>query len=104
MSKESYTVESVVRTLNRQAGIRVEGNTIRTAVGITMGCKTWGKIDFLKKNGFKHLITNSIKPDKVNKGPKEDFEEHKRKKKKNGIDTLSGVKAIMKPSNFRIKK
>jgi len=104
MTKETYTVENVVRILNKLPGIRIEGNTVRTAVGLNMGCKTLGKIDFLKKNGFKHLITSSIKVNKINKSSKEDFEEPRRKKKKNGIDTLSGVKAIMKPSNFKIKK
>lgn len=104
MTKETYTVENVIRILNRLPGIRVENNTIKTAEDLNIGSKTWGKIDFLKKNGFKHLVTNSIKPDKANKSSEEDFEEYRRKKKKNGIDTLSGVKAIMKPSNFKIKK
>ena len=104
MTNKTYTVEDVVRILNKLPGIRVADKTIRTAKGLNIGSKVWGKIEFLKKQGFKHLITDSIKPSKVDKGSKEDFEEVRRKKKKRGIDTITNVKSIMKPSNFKIKK
>lgn len=104
MTKEIYTIESVVRALNRIPGIKVTDKTIRTAIGLNIGIKIWSKIDFLKKNGYKHLPTSSIKSEKVNKGSKEDFEGVRRKKKKKGIDTVTNVKSIMKPSNFKIKK
>lgn len=104
MAKNDYTVNEVVRTLNKVQGINVSGNTIRTIENLVIGIKVWGKIDFLKKNGFTHVISKTIKNFKADKGDKENIEERRRKKKKNGIDALSGVKAIMKPSNFKLKK
>ena len=104
MAKDNYTVDEVVRTLNKVQGINVSGNIIRTMENLVIGIKVWGKIDFLKKNGFTHIISKTIKTSKVDKGNKENIDEYRRKKKKNGIDALSGVKAIMKPSNFKLKK
>lgn len=104
MAKEIYTVESVVRTLNKVSGIKIKGNTIQTIEGAALGMKVWGKIDFLRKNGFNLVTVNSSKLDKEDKSSKRDFEEPRRKKKKKSIDAISGVKSVMKMSNFKIKK
>ena len=103
MNKETYTVESVVRALNKLPGISIKGTTIRTLETITIGTKTWGKIDFLRKNGYNRMVVSSMGNNKVDRDIKEDIEEHRRRKKKK-IDTLSEVKEIMKQSNFKVKK
>lgn len=104
MKKEIYTVENVCRILNSIPGVQVKGKVIKTLQTATIGNKTWGKIDFLKKNGYTHTIVTKIENKKEVKVTDEDFEEVRRKKKKNGIDTLSNVKSIMKMSNFKMKK
>lgn len=105
MTKEIYTVENVCRILNSISGIQIKGKSIKITKTAIIGTKTWGKIDFLKRNGYTQEYVDAIS-DKIksNKDSKEEFEVKKRKKKNIGIDVLSGVKAIMKPSNFKIKK
>lgn len=104
MKKEVYTVENICRVLNGMPGIQVKGTVIKTVQTAVIGNKTWGKIDFLKKNGFTHMFVASLENKKEAKVPKDEFEAPKRRKKNNGIDALSNVKNIMKPSNFKIKK
>lgn len=104
MKKETYTVESVCHILNSIPGIQVKGKVVQTLQTATIGNKTWGKIDFLKKNGYTHTFVTKIENKKEPKVLDEDFGEVKRKRKKNGIDTLSNVKSIMKMSNFKTNK
>lgn len=104
MAKEIYTVESVIWTLNKVPGIKIKGNTIQIVEGVNIGIKVWGKIDFLKKNGFSLTTINSSNIIKEEKDSKKEFGERKRKKKNKSIDAISGVKSVMKMSNFKIKK
>lgn len=104
MEKEKYTVENITNVLNKTPGIQISKLVIKVDKNTTFGTKTWGKIDFLKKNGYiiEHIDSlKKVKEDRVNK---EDFEEQRRKKKKKGIDVLSNMKEKMKMSNFKIKK
>lgn len=104
MAKEIYTVENVIWILNKVPGIKIKGNTIQIVEGINIGIKVWGKIDFLKKNGFSLNTVSSSSVVKEEKDSKKEFEERKRKKKNKSIDAISGVKSVMKMSNFKIKK
>lgn len=104
MGKETYTIENVCRILNNTPGIQVKGKVIKTMQTAIIGTKTWGKIDFLKKNGYTHMFVATMENKKESKGYKEDSETPKRRKKNNGIDALTNVKSIMKMSNFKIKK
>lgn len=104
MNKEVYTIENVCRILNSTPGIQVKAKVIKTLETATIGNKTWGKIDFLKKNGYTHVFVTTIDNKKEYKDYKEEIEAPRRKKKKNNIDALSNVKSIMKMSNFKIKK
>jgi len=104
MEKEKYTVENITSVLNRTQGIQISKLVIKVDKNTTFGTKTLGKIDFLKKNGYTIIYVDSLKKIKEDKGNKEDFEEHRGRKKKKGIDVVSGVKSAMKMSNFKIKK
>lgn len=104
MEKEKYTIENITSVLNKTQGIQISKLVIKIDKNTTFGTKTWGKIDFLKKNGYTVEYTDSLKKVKEDRGNKEDFEEQKRKKKKKGIDVLSNMKEKMKMSNFKIKK
>lgn len=107
MEKEKYTVENIVKILNKVAGIEItqsQAKIIKLSTYGTFGAKTWGKIDFLKKNGYNVTYVDSLSKVKFTKDNKENFEEQRRKKKKKGIDVLSNVKEKMKMSNFKIKK
>lgn len=106
MEKEKYTVEDVVKILNKVTGIEAQAQVkiIKLSTYGTFGTKTWGKIDFLKKNGYDVEYIDSLKKVKEDKGDKEEFGEQRRKKKKKGIDVLSNIKEKMKMSNFKIKK
>lgn len=104
MQKEKYTIENITSVLNKAPGIQISKLIIKVDKNATFGTKTLGKIDFLKKNGYTVMYVDSLSKIKFNKDNKEDFEEHRRKKKKKGIDVLSNVKEKMKMSNFKIKK
>lgn len=104
MEKEKYTIENITSVLNKTQGIQVSKLVIKVDKNTTFGTKTLGKIDFLKKNGYSVEYTDSLSNKKAPKDNKEDFEEHRRRKKKKGIDVVSGVKSAMKMSNFKIKK
>ncbi len=104
MEKEKYTVENIMRILNKIEGIKISKLVIKIEKGSNFGTKTLGKIDFLVKNGYSIEYVDSLNNKKVSKSNKDDFEEPKRKKKKKGIDVISGVKSAMKMSNFKVKK
>lgn len=104
MEKEKYTIENITSVLNRTQGIQISKLVIKVDKNTTFGTKTLGKIDFLKKNGYSIEYTDSLSNKKAPKDNKEDFEEYRGRKKKKGIDVVSGVKSAMKMSNFKIKK
>lgn len=104
MEKEKYTVEHIKNVLCKLQGIQISKDVIKVDKKAIFGTKTLGKIDFLKKNGYSVIYVDSLVKVKENKGTKEDFEEHKRKKKKKGINVLSDIKSKMKISNLKIKK
>jgi len=104
MEKEKYTIENITSVLNKTQGIQISKLVIKVDKNTTFGTKTLGKIDFLKKNGYSIEYTDSLSNKKAPKDNKEDFEEHRGRKKKKGIDVVSGVKSAMKMSNFKIKK
>lgn len=104
MEKEKYTVENITSVLNKLQGIKISQLVIKIEKNSNFGTKTLGKIDFLAKNGYSIEYVDSLKKVKENKGTKDDFEEHKRKKKKKGINVLSDIKSKMKMSNLKIKK
>lgn len=104
MDNKKYTVENIVNVLNRIQGIEVSKAEIKILKSITLGMKTLSKVDFLKKNGYAVIYVDSLNKIKDVKSNKGDFEEHRRKKKKKGIDVLSNVKSKMKLSNFKINK
>ena len=104
MDNKKYTVENIVNVLNRIQGIEVSKNEIKILKSVTLGMKTLSKVDFLKKNGYTVIYVDSLNKVRDIKGNKENFEEHRRKKKKKGIDVLSNVKSKMKLSNFKINK
>lgn len=104
MEKEKYTIENITSVLNKTQGIQISKLVIKVDKNATFGTKTLGKIDFLKKNGYTIVYVDSLSNKKALKDNKDDFEEYKRKKKKKGVDIFSGVKSIMKMSNFKIKK
>lgn len=104
MEKEKYTVENIINILNKTQGIRISKSTIKIEKNSNFGIKTLGKIDFLTKNGYSIEYIDSLSNKKALKDNKDDFEEPKRKKKKKGIDIISGVKTVIKMSNFKVKK
>lgn len=104
MEKEKYTIENITSVLNKLQGIKISKLVIKIEKGSNFGTKTLGKIDFLTKNGYSIEYVDSFSNKKAPKGNKDDFEEPKRKKKKKGIDVISGVKSAMKMSNFKVKK
>ena len=104
MEKQKYTVENITSVLNRTQGIQISKLVIKVDKNATFGIKTLSKIDFLKRNGYTVVYVDSLSKVKFTKDDKEDFEEQKRKKKKEGIDVLSNIKEKMKMSNFKIKK
>lgn len=104
MNKETYTIENVSQHLNRLPGIKIQGMTIKIARNNQIGTKTWGKIDFLKAQGFNIVWLDDIE---VNKSNKENTEINKIKRKnkhKFTIDTIGSVKKIMKDINLKNKK
>lgn len=104
MQKEKYTIENITNILNKVNGIEVFKTEIKILKSATIGMKTLSKVDFLKRNGYTVIYVDSLNKIKDVKGNNEDFEEHRRKKKKKGIDVLSNVKSKMKLSNFKINK
>lgn len=104
MEKEKYTVENITNILNKTQGIRISKSTIKIEKNSNFGIKTLGKIDFLTKNGYSIEYIDSLSIKKALKDNKDDFEEFKRKKKKKGIDIISGVKTVIKMSNLKVKK
>ena len=104
MEKEKYTVENITNILNKTQGIRISKSTIKIEKNSNFGIKTLGKIDFLTKNGYSVEYIDSLSNKKAPKDNKDDFEESKRKKKKKGIDIISGVKTVIKMSNLKVKK
>lgn len=104
MEKEKYTVENIINILNKTQGIRISKSTIKIEKNSNFGIKTLGKIDFLTKNGYSIEYIDSLSIKRALKDNKDDFEEFKRKKKKKGIDIISGVKTVIKMSNLKVKK
>ncbi len=104
MEKEKYTIENITSVLNKLQGIKISKLVIKIEKDSNFGTKTLGKIDFLVKNGYSIKYIDSLSNKKASKSNKDDFEEPKRKKKKKGIDVISGVKSAMKMSNFKVKK
>lgn len=104
MEKEKYTVENIINILNKTQGIRISKSTIKIEKNSNFGIKTLGKIDFLTKNGYSIEYIDSLSIKRAPKDNKDDFEEFKRKKKKKGIDIISGVKTVIKMSNLKAKK
>ena len=104
MEKEKYTVENITNILNKTQGIRISKSTIKIEKNSNFGIKTLGKIDFLTKNGYSIEYIDSLSNKRALKDNKDDFEESKRKKKKKGIDIISGVKTVIKMSNLKVKK
>lgn len=104
MEKEKYTVENIINILNKTQGIKISKSIIKIEKNANFGIKTLGKIDFLIKNGYSIEYIDSLSNKKAPKDNKDDFEEPKRKKKKKGIDIISGVKTVIKMSNLKVKK
>lgn len=104
MEKEKYTVENIINILNKTQGIKISKSIIKIEKNSNFGIKTLGKIDFLTKNGYSIEYIDSLSIKKAPKDNKDDFEEPKRKKKKKGIDIISGVKTVIKMSNLKVKK
>ena len=104
MEKEKYTVENITNILNKTQGIKISKSIIKIEKNSNFGIKTLGKIDFLTKNGYSIEYIDSLSTKKAPKDNKDDFEEPKRKKKKKGIDIISGVKTVIKMSNLKVKK
>ena len=104
MEKEKYTIENITSVLNKLQGIKISKLVIKIEKGSNFGTKTLGKIDFLVKNGYSIEYFDFLSNKKASKSNKDDFDEPKRKKKKKGIDVISGVKSAMKMSNFKVKK
>lgn len=104
MEKEKYTVENITNILNKIQGIKISKSIIKIEKNSNFGIKTLGKIDFLTKNGYSIEYIDSLSIKKAPKDNKDDFEEPKRKKKKKGIDIISGVKTVIKMSNLKVKK
>lgn len=104
MEKEKYTVENITNILNKTQGIKISKSIIKIEKNSNFGIKTLGKIDFLTKNGYSIEYIDSLSSKKAPKDNKDDFEEPKRKKKKKGIDIISGVKTVIKMSNLKVKK
>ena len=104
MEKEKYTIENLIKILNKVQGIQITKNSIKVDKKAILGIKTLSKIDFLKKNGYNVIYVDFLKKVKEVKSNKDNIEGDRRKKKKKGIDVLSNVKSKMKLSNFKIKK
>ena len=104
MEKEKYTIENIIKILNKVQGIQITKNSIKVDKKAILGIKTLSKIDFLKKNGYNVIYVDFLKKVKEVKSNKDNIEGDRRKKKKKGIDVLSNVKSKMKLSNFKIKK
>lgn len=47
-----YNVDRIVMHLSRNANIKIQGLTIEANTSEGLGNKTWGKVDFLLKNGY----------------------------------------------------
>lgn len=49
---KNYNVDRIVMHISRNANIRIQGLTIEAETNEGLGNKTWGKIDFLPRNGY----------------------------------------------------
>ena len=89
MAKE-HTVESAVKSLKKVYGVEVKNNTIHIHAGATLGNKSWGKIDFLKKNGYDVIRTkDAVKKEKSVEKTDEDYQ---KPTKKVEVDLMSKMR------------
>lgn len=89
MAKE-HTVESAVKSLKKVYGVEVKNNTIYIYAGATLGNKSWGKVDFLKKNGYD--VIRKVSAVKENKIVEKTNEDYQKPTKKVEVDLMSKMR------------
>lgn len=89
MAKE-HTVESAIKSLKKIYGVEVKNNAIYIHAGAILGNKSWGKVDFLKKNGYDVIRTkDAVKKEKSIEKTDEDYQ---KPTKKVEVDLMSKMR------------